>query len=246
MTQPLVGAHALVIGGSMASLMAARVLHDHFERVTFIERDALHDEPEARKSQPQARHVHGLLARRLEVANQYFPDLIDGLQAGGAVVTDMSSRMHWHIAGGYRMRYHSELTGVLTTRPFLEWQIRQRVLALLNVVVLDERGVAEPLTTADRTRITGVRVVYSVDQRSENIRADLVVDAAGRGSHTPQWLAALGYARPTEQIIKIGVGYASRAYRRRADDALDAAAVIVSANLPHLTTRCSSTARGQG
>jgi phytoene dehydrogenase-like protein len=31
------GAHAVVIGGSMAGLLAARVLADHFDRVTILE-----------------------------------------------------------------------------------------------------------------------------------------------------------------------------------------------------------------
>jgi 2-polyprenyl-6-methoxyphenol hydroxylase-like FAD-dependent oxidoreductase len=33
--------HAMVIGASMAGLMAARMLSDHFEQVTIIERDRL-------------------------------------------------------------------------------------------------------------------------------------------------------------------------------------------------------------
>lgn len=33
------GMHALVIGGSMAGLLAARVLANHFDRVTIVERD---------------------------------------------------------------------------------------------------------------------------------------------------------------------------------------------------------------
>lgn len=36
-----VGEHAIVLGGSMAGLLAARVLSDFFERVTLIERDQL-------------------------------------------------------------------------------------------------------------------------------------------------------------------------------------------------------------
>lgn len=233
MTQRSVGTHALVIGGSMAGLMAARVLSDYFERVTIIERDALHDEPQARKGQPQARHVHGLLARGLEVANRYFPGFTDELQAGGAVATDMGMRMRAYIAGGYRVQYHSGLTGVLATRPFLEWRIRQRVLALPNVVVLDERSVVAPIAATDRTRITGLRVVHNATNEHTDVGADLVVDASGRGSHTPQWLESLGYDRPTEQIIKIGIGYASRMYRRRAGDAPDADAIMVMGSPPH-------------
>ena len=71
--------HAVVIGGSMAGLMAARVLSEHFAQVTVLERDALHNEPESRKGQPHTRHLHGLLARGLELMAHYFPDLIEAL-----------------------------------------------------------------------------------------------------------------------------------------------------------------------
>jgi heterodisulfide reductase subunit A-like polyferredoxin len=47
------GHHAVVIGGSMAGLLAARVLSDHFEQVTIIERDQLTGDAEARKGIPQ-------------------------------------------------------------------------------------------------------------------------------------------------------------------------------------------------
>ncbi len=56
------GKSALVIGGSMAGLLTARVLSDYFNQVTILERDLMHDEPESRKGQPHTRHLHGLLA----------------------------------------------------------------------------------------------------------------------------------------------------------------------------------------
>jgi predicted flavoprotein YhiN len=37
--------HAIVVGASMAGMLAARVLADTFERVTVLERDALPDGP---------------------------------------------------------------------------------------------------------------------------------------------------------------------------------------------------------
>ena len=46
------GGHALVVGGSMAGLLAARVLADHFERVTIVERDGFPDGPAFRKGVP--------------------------------------------------------------------------------------------------------------------------------------------------------------------------------------------------
>ena len=42
------GRHAVVLGGSLAGLLTARVLADHFEEVTLIERDAYPDTTESR------------------------------------------------------------------------------------------------------------------------------------------------------------------------------------------------------
>ena len=53
--------HAVVIGSSIAGLTAARVLTDHCERVTIIERDIAPTIKEFRKGVPQARHPHILL-----------------------------------------------------------------------------------------------------------------------------------------------------------------------------------------
>ena len=58
--------HALVIGGSLAGLLAARVLSDHFERVTIVERDHYPDQAEFRSGVPQARHLHVLLAKLID------------------------------------------------------------------------------------------------------------------------------------------------------------------------------------
>ena len=64
------GSHAVVIGGSLAGMLAARVLSDHFDQVTIIERDRFPDEPISRPGLPQARHLHVLLASRLHSLTQ--------------------------------------------------------------------------------------------------------------------------------------------------------------------------------
>jgi hypothetical protein len=55
--------HAVVVGGSLAGRLAARVLSDHFDGVTRLERDRFPETPAARKDLPQGRHVHTLLKR---------------------------------------------------------------------------------------------------------------------------------------------------------------------------------------
>jgi flavin-dependent dehydrogenase len=208
-------AHAIVIGGSLAGLLAARVLSDHFASVTIIERDAVVDAPEPRKGQPQTRHLHGLLGQGLRVISGYFPDLLAGLQESGLPVLDMGRAMRWYCYGGYRARVALGLEVISTSRPFLEWQVRRRVLARPGVRMLDDARVTRLLPGTDNTRVAGVVVERpGASQAPLELRADLVVDAGGRGSQLPRWLAALGYPEPETSTVKCGIGYATRIYRR--------------------------------
>jgi 2-polyprenyl-6-methoxyphenol hydroxylase-like FAD-dependent oxidoreductase len=228
-----IGNHAIVIGGSIAGLMTARVLSDHFARVTLVERDPLHDQPEARKGQPQARHVHGLLAKGLAVMSEYFPDLPEGLCEAGAYLGDIGQQLRWYSRGGYRVQFQSGLMGALMSRPLLEWQIRRRVLALPNVTVCDGAAVEGLLATADHSRIQGVQICRrGANHQPTSLLAELVVDACGRGSATPKWLAALGYGQPPESEVKAEVAYATRIFRRRPGDLPGAAVVLIDPGAP--------------
>lgn len=129
--------HAIVLGASMAGLLTARVLSNHFERVTLVERDAVHPEPESRKGQPQTRHLHGLLAAGLDIMTRYYPDLPEALVAGGALVQDMAEMIQWYTYGGYRQRFTLGRQAAVMSRPFLESLIRQRTLARPNFVWIE-------------------------------------------------------------------------------------------------------------
>src|SRR5689334_20796755 len=76
--------HAVVIGASMAGLLAARVLSEHFEQVTVIERDRRSERGEPRKGVPQGRHVHILLMQGELILRELFPDLYTTLAQAGA------------------------------------------------------------------------------------------------------------------------------------------------------------------
>lgn len=227
-------AHAIVIGGSIAGLLTARVLSDHFARVTLIERDMMHDQPESRKGQPHTRHLHGLLAKGLDTMRGYFPGLLADLLAEGAIGADMGRDMRWHTFGGYRVQYESGLVGALMSRPLLEWQIRRRVVALPNVTVRDGYAVDGLLTNPEQSCVTGVAITHRTDAtRTAAISADLVVDASGRGSASPKWLAALHYGEVPESLIKVNVGYATRLYRRRPGDLQEAKLIMIAPDMPH-------------
>lgn len=209
------GKSALVIGGSFAGLLSARVLSNYFEQVTIVERDVVHDVPESRKGQAQTRHLHGLLAQGLKIVTGYFPDLMDGLLSGGNTLLDMAQTMRWYCYGGYRTRFEFGISGISMSRPFLEWHIRQRVLALPNVTLINGYSVEKLLTNDNRKQVKGRQIVkQGKGTDTENMDADLVLDASGRGSRTPKWLEELGYSKPEESTVTCGAGYATRVFER--------------------------------
>ena len=206
--------HAVVLGGSIAGLLAVRVLSEHFKRVTLIERDKLADKPEPRRGVPQGRHVHVLLIRGKRILESLFPGLPDDLCASGAVLINIGRELTWHHGGGVRTHYDTDLTILSMSRPLLEYEIAQRVRMLPNVMVLDT-------TRAESLRVFGQHTVRGVNVRplgsgsaAMAIEADLVVDATGRGSATPQWLAELGLPPPPTAQLPARVTYATCLFTR--------------------------------
>src|SRR2546421_1399293 len=209
------GQHAVVIGASMAGLLASRVLSDHFEQVTVIERDHLPQEIQPRKGVPQGRHVHILLHKGASIMQDLFPDLFPALIQDGSIPIDTVADFHWYNFGAWKPRFKSGITFYSQSRPLLEGHVRERVAARSNVRFLAACDVVKLCANEDATQITGVQVRHREGEPHEEVlSADLVVDASGRGSQTPQWLAALGYDKVEESTIKVDVGYATRLYRR--------------------------------
>src|SRR5262245_7184862 len=85
------GQHAVVIGSSLAGLLAARVLADHFAQVTICERDQAPVDTQARKGVPQGAHVHALLRSGQLVIEDLFPGLVEELVTAGTTPADLSA-----------------------------------------------------------------------------------------------------------------------------------------------------------
>lgn len=221
------GDHAVVLGASMAGLLAARVLADAYRTVTVIDRDVMPEIGAQRRGVPQGRHIHILHPRGHEVLEELFPGFTTQVVQAGAQLGDSLGDVRSALSGHRLRQADVGLAMLFASRPFLEGQVRARVRALPGVTFLESTDIVGLTTTANRRRITGVQCQRSATDRPsresatdrakepETIAADLVVDATGRGSRTPVWLQEWGYQRPAQDRVDIGLGYATRTYRLR-------------------------------
>lgn len=206
--------HAVVIGGSIGGLMAARTLADYFEKVTILEKDTLPDGPEPHKTVPQGHHIHVVLGQGKDFLEDCFPGIVREIEATGGNVVDITKDTSWFFEGSWRSRHTSNISILLSLRPHVDWHFKCRLLAEYpNVTMRENCHVAGFLANSDNTCVTGVRLKQG-ESATEPVTADLVVDSSGRGSQTPDWLAAIGYNKPPEEEIGIGLCYTSRIYKR--------------------------------
>jgi 2-polyprenyl-6-methoxyphenol hydroxylase-like FAD-dependent oxidoreductase len=225
---------AVVLGGSVTGLLAARVLADACPEVVVVERDELPAGAEHRRGVPQGRHVHGLLARGGEALEELFPGMTRGLIGHGVPVGDMLADTRLYFGGHLFRAGTSGLTVLGASRPTLEAHLRDRVRELAGVKFLEGCDAVGLTSPPDRGRVRGVRVIRRRPGSAEEVlAADLVVDATGRGSRTPTWLADLGHPRPTEESVQVGVGYASRTYRLTPADLGGTMAILAAPTPAH-------------
>lgn len=205
---------AVVIGGSIAGLATARALSEYFDRVILIERD---EEPKTmlpRKAVPQGYHAHALLKSGEMALEKLFPGFCDEVLDCGGKRIDFSKDIRWFHGGAWRLRYESDFEVMIQTRPMLEQIMRQRVRAIKNVEFYYAHEVEAVKLNADKTRVVGL-VIQDMASRSKKVEltADLLVDASGRGSKTPQWLKDAGYNTPEETQLRLDLSYSSRIYK---------------------------------
>ncbi|MDQ4075721.1 MAG: FAD-dependent monooxygenase [Chloroflexota bacterium] len=209
--------HAIVIGSSIAGLTAANVLADHVAHVTIIDRDHLPTTPSYRSGVPQCRHGHVLLAEGQILLEQQFPGLADELLAHGAVAVDLATE-NASFSRGRRMTpdYRSSFPSISSSRPLLETTLYQRVAAHPRVRVLQGHDAVGLSVDDEGIYVTGVhlRDRSASESTEQHLAGDLVIDASGRRSRAPLWLASLGYTPPQETTVNAFSGYTTRLYQR--------------------------------
>jgi 2-polyprenyl-6-methoxyphenol hydroxylase-like FAD-dependent oxidoreductase len=222
---PSLGNRAIVVGAGMAGLMAACVLSKFFTSVMIIERDTLPSEPALRRGVPQGAHVHTFLGFTVEAMERLIPGVMDELYAAGAVKIRRNLDIWFHDHFGPT---ETRDVGILTpsvTRPLVEHVVRRQVLTSPNIHLRDATRLLG-FEAASTGRVTGVSIRPD-DGEQESLDADLVIDASGRASRLPRWLAGQGFGAVPVQELEISMSYTSGLFRATAENRADDKACLM-------------------
>lgn len=201
---------AIVIGGSIAGMLAARVLSDSFEKVMIIEKDGEQLKGSPRKGVPQAAQGHVLLKSGEKILEDLFPGLRAEMIKGGSVPADFANDIAWHHHGSWKIRYNAGCSIIQQSRPFLEYHLSKRIEQIENIHTL-YNTTAKSFILND-SRITGIEAETA--EGTANYPADLTVDASGASSLAFQCLKKIGVDQPKKTELAINLFYANRIYRR--------------------------------
>lgn len=208
------GHAAIVIGGSIAGLIGARVLSDYFERVTIMERDEIENSPVIHKSVPQGNHLHALLNGGQQVLSSLYPGFTDDLCSLGANRVMLGRDIVWYFpdgkaysaTGSLREPFDVGLEAHCASRGLIEYIIRCRTRQVPGIRIETGKPVRELMCRNGRVR--GVRC-----EDGQSFEADLTVDATGRTSRAPRWLSALGLPQPRQTTIGVDTAYSTASFR---------------------------------
>ncbi|UYO36614.1 FAD-dependent monooxygenase [Bacillus zhangzhouensis] len=213
MTQPTKYERAIVIGGGITGMLAAKVLSRFYIDVLIIEKDELPDSPENRLGTPQAFHPHRMLPLGKQIFERLFPGYTkELLELGGYNTWLQTSR--FITKDGELALTDTEETAV-TRRALLEWVLMQRMLGEERVQFLEKHEAISLQFKEETNQVSGLQVK---DRRIKpgiihQMEADLVIDTSGRMSKLPKWLKSAGRTLPRTDELIVSLGYSTRYYR---------------------------------
>jgi 2-polyprenyl-6-methoxyphenol hydroxylase-like FAD-dependent oxidoreductase len=198
-------------------MLAARVLSEHFDAITVVERDNLPEGTEDRPGVPHARHLHFFFKRGLLVVEELFPGVTADLLAAGSHLLDQGRDFRIFYRSGWSPRDPIGLELCTFTRPLLEATIRRHLKTDPKITLIEGFEVSGLVLSEDGSRVQGVKIVSrhrdpGSPPEALTLPAELVMDTSGRGSKAPEWLQAAGRAKPAETVVDAFWGYATRIY----------------------------------
>ena len=212
----------LVVGAGIAGLCTALALGRSDRKVVILERDgplppggadaAFYDWK--RNGVGHLRQSHAFLARLRNIIRDDHPQLLEDLKAHGVRELGFEGMLSEQQRDSYRpLPSDAEFTIITSRRTTLELVMRRYVETLPAITIrpgVFVRGLLTEPGPDGALRVTGVRA--DVDGAETEIRADVVVDAGGKGSILVDELREAGANIP-EFSESAGILYFTRHYR---------------------------------
>ncbi|MGI9325847.1 MAG: FAD-dependent oxidoreductase [Pseudomonadales bacterium] len=202
-----------IVGAGICGMCTAITLAERGHRITLYERDSAPPEGDAdaaffgwqRSGAGQFRHPHAFLGLVCNLLADRYPQLLDELFAAGARKVGFTEMLPYALRAGYRSESGDEALWVLLCRrATMETVIRRHVATLPGVRIVNGVKVtglraAGAAGTESGAAIEVNGLNFSGPDGEVAIDADIVVDASGRTSRFPKYLAQLGCVVPEEK-----------------------------------------------
>ncbi|KKC05651.1 FAD-binding oxidoreductase [Mycobacterium nebraskense] len=202
---------AVVIGGSIAGIAAAKVCSETFERVVVLEKDDPHRRREGRPGAAQGWHLHHLLTAGQIELERFFPGIVDDMVREGAFKVDMAAQYRIRLGGSWKKPGTSDIEIVCAGRPLLEWCVRRRLDDEPRIDFRYESEVTDLVFDRENNAVIGVAV--DGGGQPEVISAEFVVDASGKNTRVPEFLERVGIGSPEVEQDIINCFYSTMQHR---------------------------------
>lgn len=207
---------AVVIGGSIAGIAAAKMLSETFDRVIVLEKDGPHRRREGRPGAAQGWHLHHLLTAGQIELERIFPGIVDDMVREGAFKVDMAAQYRIRLGGTWKKPGTSDIEIVCAGRPLLEWCVRRRLDDEPRIDFRYESEVADLAFDRANNAIVGVAVDNGDADGGDGLQvvpAEFVVDASGKNTRVPEFLERLGVGAPEAEQDIINCFYSTMQHR---------------------------------
>lgn len=202
---------AVVIGGSIGGIAAAKVLTESFDNVIVLEKDAPHSRREGRPGAAQGWHLHHLLTAGQIELERIFPGIVEDMVTEGAFKVDMAAQYRIRLGGEWKKPGTSDIEIVCAGRPLLEWCLRRRLDDEPRISYRYESEVADLVYDRENHAVIGVAI--DRDGQTEVIPAEFVVDASGKNTRIPEFLERNGIGAPEVEQDIINCFYSTMQHR---------------------------------
>jgi len=201
---------AVIMGGSIAGLLSAKVLSPYYSKIILLDRDSLFGDEIPRKGTAQAAHAHIFLQRGLIGMEKLLPGFIDKLKEAGAVSTNATKDWQSFFPHGLLKRFDSDIHLLCQSRHLLETTLRQFIIDTTPNIEIREKS---EITNVQLSFESNPTIHTSHNDETDTMTPDILVDCTGRNSKSPLHLKSAGFGVVPRKSISPYLGYATRIFK---------------------------------